>query len=150
MKKKAFKLRTKPEKPQRKTDVREELAVYTGDSLADVISWAAAYKVSFTDVLVEMEYGYYDDSDHLIFKLMRPEADEALAIRMAHYERQLELYSAWEAANKEAMATELEERAKKAEKKKEKDAVKERAKNERELAAHEKEAAKLRKKLKKN
>ena len=147
MKKKAFRLRAKPEEPQRRTDVKEQFVLYDGDNLGNVVDWAEGYDVAFKDIRVEREYGYYGESDHLIFYLMRPEPDEALAIRMAHYERQLELYNEWEAANKEAIAEALAEREKKAEEKKKKDAQKERKKNERELAAHEKEAARLRKKL---
>ncbi len=158
-KKKIFRLRKKPEEPQRKTDIRMEDTIYDGYTLAEAVSWAKRWDIPFESVQAETDYGYCEssrcpvtssiDSHPMVFVFHRAETDEEFAVRRQHYEQKLVTYRAWETDNKESIAEEQKKRTEKDEEKKEKAAEKERKRMERELAQHEKDAQRLRKKLEK-
>ncbi len=142
-KKKPIRLRTKPEEPQRKTNIRVKYDLDYGDTLEQIMLWAKEWDVPFESVRAEYAHPECYGEDSWVFEFHRAETDEEFAIRRQDYEQKLADHHAWEAENKEAIAVERARREAGERKKREKDLKR----IEREIAQHEKKAERLRKQL---
>jgi hypothetical protein len=106
-----MKLKQKPTKPERRTELTERLEllsynnnyILTWDDFKDSVNRVLSLFPDATKVTLELESdGYYESSnDKVILKIIRPETTLEYLERIAQYNEELKKYNEWYEKNKD-------------------------------------------------
>ncbi len=107
-KKRAFRLRSKPEKPKRWTNLKHEYSMYSGQTVASLLEVLEKYGVDPKDAAIEKAYGRWGDDDEVSLVFTYTEVDKEYQKRLKAYKKKLAAWEAWYAENEEAIKAELD------------------------------------------
>lgn len=108
-----FRLRARPKKPVRKTEVHEEYTIGCC-YVQDLVDWCESRGISLSDAEVTViDKGFYESWYTVQVAGTRYETEEEFKTRIQVYEKKLEAYEEWYDKNKATLKVEVARRVKK-------------------------------------
>ena len=104
-----IKLRAKPAKPKKRTDIKSSTHLYDGMSLKELLD-----EIPSTVNLEDVSFNHQWDLGDLyspLFEWTEEESDENFQRRVATYKAKLDKYNKWHEENKEEIEEEIDRRA---------------------------------------